>query len=215
MNWRYNMVSGYDFFKVQLSIKLHFTTNYDVVKYLGKTKYTYEDYQAKPDKFVFERFGKKCKTVKDVIGLSVANTMFGEKDWVFNDIASALSRYNKWIGTTSALTYNITQDFKFISGLIDTKLKSYDKLLETTKSGNKPPLLQLYLSKRILPDTLVYMDSHEDFLSPWRQEYSNDPMVDQVLFRVQKYKAFIKPKDSELLTQLNDLKNRNDVIVSA
>lgn len=197
------MISGFDFYRAYLAIKLHFTTKYDVIKYCGKTKASADDFAVRNDRLMFEKWGKRSSKASDAIETSVANFIIGEKDWVYGDVENGIMIYTKWKGIKSSLTYNITQDYNHLKSFLGSKVKHYDDFLSQTANGNKAPLLQIYLSGRLVPDTIVSLDRIQPFLADWTIRYSDDPLVTNELFKLVKYRTFSKPDMDKLIPIFN------------
>jgi len=192
------MISGFDFYRAYLAIKLHFNTPYDVIKYCGKTKATQSDFVARNDKFIFEKWAKACPKASDAIDVCVANSMGNVKTWAHQDIDTGMVLHTAWVAKKAAITHHISKDIYFISSYVGSKIPAYSDAIEKTKSGNKAPLLQLYLSGKILPDTIVALDKFSPFLEKWKGDYSNDPLVTAEVFKLVKYRPFSKPNLEKL-----------------
>ena len=189
------MISGYSFFKVHHALKLHFTTKYDAIKYRGKSAgSTIEKFDSRNDKHVFDKWGKRVKDVIDAGTLVTANIMGNNEDYVYSDVESGVKLYKTWQDNINNLTENISDDFNIVGKILsDKKVTAYDNIVQKTPNGNKPPLLQLYLADRIIPDTIIVLDSiHTKFVDEWMGLYVNDPLISTKLFKLSKYRPFVK-----------------------
>ena len=201
------MISGLTFYKSYLAIKLHFTTKYDVVKYQGKLS-THNKYDEKNDKSIFESWGRKVKDQHQAIEVSISNFLYNDSDWIHEDFETAFSIYTKWLSINNSIVFKIAEDLKFLQSLIGDKVTNYDNLFQKTPKGNKAPLLQLFLTRRILPDTIVYFDRYhfnDTLVSTWLKDYPNDPLISRELFKVYKYRNLVSINNDKLLPVFNNL----------
>lgn len=199
------MITGFSFYKAYLAVKLHFTTSYNAIKYCGKTKAKESDFYVRNDHAIFEKWASKVKNQNEAIELSVANFMVSN-EWVHGTTEDGISIYTKWKSTQAALTHFIELDYNVIASFIEKHNIQYANFIQKTPKGNKAPLLQLYLTGKILPDTMVSLDSiHHPFISSWLQEYSSDPLVSREVFKLDKYRPFIKPDYSKLVPRFNSI----------
>lgn len=194
------MISGFSFYRSYISVKLHLTTKYDALKYHGKTNTKESDFLKRNDRYAFEKYGNKTRNQDEAIKFCIANFMLNGNDWLHEDATTADLIYKKWDGIQTALTHHITEDLKYIKSIIDSKLKQYDNIFQTTPMGKKAPLLQLYLTQRIVPETILFLNGGgADFINSWLKEYDNDPLVTRELFKLSKYASFTKLNRSKLL----------------
>lgn len=200
------MISGYTFFKVYYALSLHFTSKYDAIKYCGKTpNSTFEKYEIRRDKAIFEKYGKRVKDSNEAGTFSVANFMHQENTWLYGDVENAVSIYKEWNKKHESLTHFLTSDFKFLNQLLQEKQIHYDNLFQKTPKGNKAPILQLYLANRILPDTICAFDLLRDgFLIGLEKDYDDDPLVKKSVFKLKKFKPFCKIKH-DLVKKIHDI----------
>lgn len=194
------MITGLSFFKVYFSVKLHLFTSYDIVKYNGKTQNFEAKFNSRKDRYIFEKYAKKCSNTQDAIGFTVSNFMHNNQDWVYGDPESATLVYKEWLAFTSSLCYNLGRELDLLCDISNQKGLSLKSLLGKTESGNKAPLLQLYLAKKVSSDLIVFVNRKQEFLDSWKIEYENDPFILETVKKLSKYKTFSNPK-FEVLNQ--------------
>jgi hypothetical protein len=198
------MISGFAFYKIHTAISLHFNSKYDVIKYAGKVPKIDERYGKKSNQSLYERWGKACKDTSLAYELCIANGITHESEWVYSELNGAFATYKAWKETRNY--QSIENDFKYLGSLISSKkAEFYDDLIQKTKSGKTPPLLQLYLGDGILPDTVVVLDAiHTKFFEKWMKDYENDPLISVKLSKLNKYKSFVKFNLDKLTPMLTD-----------
>lgn len=195
------MISDYTFFKIHRAIKLHFNTPYDVIKYRGKTKTTVAEFESRNDRFTFTKFSKKCSNANDAVEMCVANFMEIGNDWIYDDPENVYKNLAQYRKIKAALVYNTSNDLIALKAIVMTRLDGFPSLINKTASGNKSPLLQLYLSKKILADTLIALDRVYPFISEWQISYQNDPMLVKTIFQLHKYSSF-SATDASLIKKI-------------
>lgn len=188
-------MNGYETFLVYHPIKLHFTTSYDVLKYNGKTKrLTYEVFQQRKDKQVFESWANVLIS-KDKVGkVCIANFVYGDAHWLHKDKNSALECFTRWSKIRSTISLTLEKDLNELRTFIDgdaPKISSWEQFISKTSKRNKPPLLQLLLSNSITIESVCLLDRIGDsFIDEWYKLYADDPMINTYVFMLIKYRPF-------------------------
>jgi hypothetical protein len=188
------MISGIRFYQIYLATKLHFTSSYDAFKFKGKVPDIEKRYDRLKGNPLFERWKNRVKDSSHAAQVALANQLIVGSNWVFDmTIDDAISIYTEWNKTHDAISYHSTEDFTFIRSLFEKgKLKAYDDLIQKTKNGH-PPLLQLYLANRVLPDTVVALNVlRTPFLDNWIEEYKIDPAISAKVFALHRYTPYMK-----------------------
>ena len=65
---------------------------------------------------------------------------------------------------------------------------TFNNLFETV--GGHPPLLKLYIKRRVHLETLIICDMVLGFMKKWDKNLS-DPLWESVSFKIKKYKPFL------------------------
>jgi len=175
-------MSAFECYKEYVALKNHFTQkNYDYIKYKGKTSVRADSFNTRKDKIFFEKLAKH----KDPKGFILANLIEDQKVWIkdlaYNEVAQ--TRYNDWIKRTESLTYMFKSDLSKLKENFDDNfvVEEYDH----------PYLLKLYLRKEISIETLVILVEVTSCFKHWNKKLEEDPVWDQVSFKIKKYKSFL------------------------
>lgn len=184
------MISPYQFFKIYSGVQLHFTSkSYDMFKYAGKSKtINRESFDNRRDKSRFIVWSQKIESLDDALKLCVFNFLYNTQ-WLYDSFDVAKDRLlnkNKYYST---FTRNISKDYEFLNRLKISKQISFKDLTEPTKSGNKPPILQLVLQDVISIEFCCISSRTSEFLSTWKN--SLDPLVIESMMKMEKYTPFI------------------------
>jgi hypothetical protein len=182
-------MNGWEVWKVYQPLLLHFTTKYDVLKYGGKAKnITHDRYIERNDKTFFEHIATKIN--KSEVGqFCIANFAHNEEQWLYTD--TKFDIFTKWKSIRSAITQNFTTDIKTLSEH-KAKLGTWGSYINKTSSGRNAPLLQMYLHRFILPETMIILDKIHPFLDVWEDEYPFDPLAEAEIKKLTKYRPFSK-----------------------
>lgn len=187
------MLSGYEFYKVYFPLHLHFTTSYDVFKYSGRLQKTVNInvFNSRKDKPLFESWGNRSNGAISAGHLTIANFIYSNDDFIYNEPSEAFDVYKQWKtkreSTLEVFKYDCIELQRHF-----TKVASWDAFLHKTNSGKTAPLLQLYQFRRIHPESIIILDSVCPFIDAWGLEYAIDPMISTALFKLQKYRPFVK-----------------------
>lgn len=156
-------MDGYRAFKYYQAVKLHFTTDkYDVFKTRGKISGSRTAYEKRRDRGLFEKLGDKFHSDKELIQYFVASFAYGGKNPVYD--AEADDLYWKWLRRKEARTRMFELDLHTIGSHAEVNNLSWDDLV---CADDCPPLLTLWLSKRISVETLCIIEMLDPFLDSW------------------------------------------------
>lgn len=183
----------YNLYKIYQGMNLHFTTTYDVFMYGFTSKSinieTYNDSKAKPKLIALSSY---IRNEKEAGQFCLANFVYNDSSWLYNDHREANDVYTEWTKTNSKLIEIVKQDSHRIQSFIDDgKFSNFAAALVKTPKGNRPPLFQLVLSKEITREVTCILDKQYGFLEKWRLMYEFDPMIDDYLFKLRKYGPFL------------------------
>ena len=131
---------GFEAFAMYHGLKLHFSGNYDYVKYNGKTNVTKDQFTIRKDKFSFYKLSRKYNR-EELFGFYVANFLKSSKLWA-GDLLSedADSEFKLWLKVQQSLTYIFEQDLNHLFDLVSRP----DDLLKV-EDGQYPLLYNQYL----------------------------------------------------------------------
>ena len=181
------MNSGYQAYQIYQSLKLHFTTDYDAVKYNYKTSVKQSSFERRRDRYFFEKLSRRFKR-EDLIHYFTANLIENQKVWI-GDMSDEI--YSAYVARYDKLTYMFDEDVKFLCN----KGYTFDQLCSTTEDYSASPLLEALRAHEIRLETVVLMDILVNFLKRLRATVSdplgiNKEMIDMLI----KYKPIMLQK---------------------
>ena len=176
-------MSALDCYKEYLSLKNHFSKpGYDYFKYLGKSRATQKSFEARNDKLFFMKLAKHSNPTN----LILSNLLINEKLWI-KDIAyneQAQKVYTDWQKRQQSLMYIFQQELSKLNEDFDSNFKS--------KDNTHPYVIRLYLRNDISLETLVILADLVKCLRIWSTQYEYDPVIEQVIMKIAKYRPFLK-----------------------
>ena len=158
---------GFDAYTLYLSLKLHFTSDYDWVKYNGKVKSaTFDSYLKRKDKYHFAKIGKKYKgELKDFFISNFIHEDIWIGDMLGKECENNYKSYKKYI---QSLTYSFRRDCE----VLESSTEGLDTLF-TCDNNTHPVICRSVLSRTISPITYGLIESRLQFTDalPIEEEY--------------------------------------------
>ena len=160
-------MDGYQTYQIYQALKLHFTSDYDAVKYNYRTAVKRETFERRRDRYFFEKLSRKFNKEK-LIHYFTSNLIQNPSVWV-GDLTDTI--YNDYIARHDKLTYMLSQDMNLMSD----KEYSFDQLCTTSDNNSSNPFLEALRSGEIQLESVVLVDIMVNFLSRLKSDLS-DPL---------------------------------------
>lgn len=160
-------MKGFQTYQIYQSLKLHFTTDYDAVKYNYKTAVRQDTFERRKDRYFFEKLSRRFNKEK-LIHYFTANLIHNPQAWI-GDMTEEI--YNDYIARYDKLTYMVTQDMK----LMAEKGYSFDDICSTSDNNSTNPLLESLRADEIHLESVVLVDILVNFLKKLKRDL-NDPL---------------------------------------
>lgn len=177
-------MDGYEAYKTYLALKRHFEpgSTYDYVKYNGKVSGSPASFESRNDRVFFLKLAKH----PDVLGFLVANLSYNPKLWIktlaYSD--ECRMRYEGRQKLIESLSYSVITEI----GRVDTDV--FNDIF-TIKDGQHPPLLRAFMSGSISLETMIALDDLVNYSRVWKKALEYDPIVTDVLSRIEKARPFL------------------------
>ena len=198
------MIHGFDVYRMYLAMKQHFSNpKFDFFQYNGQVNAKEETYQQRNDFYFFETVARKYKKdeIQDLLLASFILSKDPTKVWIGDIRESGKDRWLAFLKLQQSLSYTFEQDTDTVVEHMDAEGYTFNNLFETV--GGHPPLLKLYIKRRINLETLIIYDLILGYIKDW-DKHLLDPLWEGVSFKIKKYKPFLSIKTSkyrELLKQ--------------
>ena len=160
-------MNGYNTYQIYQSLKLHFTSDYDAVKYNFKTAVRQDTFERRRDRYFFEKLSRRFDKEK-LIHYFTSNLIQNPNAWI-GDMSDEI--YNAYIARYDKLTYMLSQDMNLMSD----KEYSFDQLCTTSDDNTSNVFLESLRSGEIQLESVVLVDIMVNFLNRLKSDLS-DPL---------------------------------------
>ena len=185
------MIHGFDVYRMYLAMKQHFSNpKFDFFQYNGQVNAKEETYQQRNDFYFFETIARKYQK-EEIQNLLLATFILSKdptKVWIGDIRESGKDRWLALIKLQQSLGYIVEQDTDSVVECMDAEGITFNNLFETM--GGHPPLLKLYIKRRVHLETLIIYDMILGYMKNWDKKLT-DPLWESISFRVKKYKPFL------------------------
>ena len=164
-------MDGFKAYRYYLAIKLHFTTDkFNVFQNRGNVRGTREAFNARNDRYIFEKLAMKYQDDREIIQFFVSNFAYGNDTAIYAG-QEAEDLYNEWQRRKQSLTKIFVDDLATMLTFLETnKLKS-TALFQFTEN-EYPVCLKLFIGGKICIETLRIIDAPDDESSGEKSIYS-------------------------------------------
>jgi hypothetical protein len=195
-------VTPYQVYIEYLALKSHFSNvKYDYFKYNKKVRASVTSFNARSDKYWFEKTSRKYKD-EEIVDFLVANFIESSsvnQIWIGEIINSGERTYVEWMKRQQSLTYLFKEQSEEL--LSETKLEDAFNC-----SKGHPPILKKFLGGKISPEVLVIYNKIFQFGNVFDTKLL-DPVWEIVSLKIRKYDAFIHIDVSDYKELLREIVN--------
>ena len=184
------------------ALKLHFTSDYDFIKYGGKIrKISEESFLKRKDQYLFRKLERKYND-EELTDFFVANfvSKAGVR-WVGEMNGPESEKiYLNWLKRIEAFSYYLKQDLETI---LDNCNNSASRILLV--ESTHPVLLKMYMSGKIAAETIIAFDIAFDILDKWNKEIDDVIVWPEFYKQLTKYRPFIKIDKAAIKKVMRDV----------
>jgi hypothetical protein len=193
-------VDGFKAYKYYIAIKLHFTKdNFDVFKNRGNVKGTRDAFNARNDRYMFEKLARKYPVDKDLIQYYVANFAYGNDAAIYS-FEEAETNLLEWNRRKQSITKIFADDCnKILMDACKSKYKE-ESIFNLTNKGYSS-ILKLFLGNQISLESLRIIDDLHPVIDSWKENSSMVLLWENEIRRIEKSKGFVK-YDSDKVTKV-------------
>ena len=182
-------MNGFEVYKIYLAVKLHFTSkgrSYDFHKHLGRTTARLETFTKRRDRYFFHKLSKSYNN-NTIVDYFVSNFVTNTNLWVGDIIGkTGDDNYKQWSKKIEALHYYYEQDVDYI---LEQDYK-FDDLFKSV-NGQHPPILKMFLSKKINFETVLILDEILSFTKQLNKNINEKVLWPKLYDRMIRYKSFL------------------------
>ena len=174
------MTTAFEAYREYLSLKRHFTSDYDYVKYSGRINASEKSFDARNDKIFFEKLAKH----KDLKNYIIANLLVNPKIWVKELAYSATAEktYSEWQRRQQSLSYIFGNELAKLNPDFDSNL--------VIKDNEHPPLLLKYITGEVCIETVIAILRMTGCVKHWNAKMADDPVWEDAYLKIKKYSPF-------------------------
>ena len=193
-------MDGFKAYKYYIAIKLHFTKdNFDVFKNRGNVKGTRDAFNARNDRYMFEKLARKYPVDKDLIQYYVANFAYGNDAAIYS-FEEAETNLLEWNRRKQSITKIFADDCnKILMDACKSKYKE-ESIFNLTNKGYSS-ILKLFLGNQISLESLRIIDDLYPVIDSWKQNSSMVLLWENEIRRIEKSKGFVN-YDSDKVTKV-------------
>ena len=199
-------MNGFEVYKIYLAIKLHFTSknqSYDFHKHNGRTTARLETFTKRRDRYYFHRLSKSYDN-KSIVNYFLSNFVSNTNLWVGDIIGKAGDEhYKQWSKKIESLHYYYEQDIDYIIERMTTKDIKFNDLFLSI-DGQHPPIIKMFLAKKINFETLIILDDILRFTKKLNKNIKEKVLWPKLFDRMKRYKPFLSYNITKYKISLRD-----------
>ena len=199
-------MNGFEVYKIYLAVKLHFTSknqSYDFHKHNGRTTARLETFTKRRDRYFFHKLSKSYND-KSIVDYFLSNFVSNTNLWVGDIIGkSGDETYKEWSKKLESLQYYYEQDIDYIIERITTKDIKFNDLF-TSVNGQHPPIVKMFLAKKINFETLIILDDILKFTKGLSLSITETVLWPKLSDRMKRYKPFLTYNITKYKISLRD-----------
>ena len=184
-------MDGFKAYRYYLAIKLHFTTDkFNVFENRGNVKGTREAFNARNDRYIFEKLATKMSEDREIIQFFVANFAYG-KDTAIYAGQEAEDNFVEWQKRKQSITKVFIDDLATLMTHLEVNKLKNTALFNFT-DNEYPVALNMFIGGKITIETLRIIDDFLDIIKDWKNHPSVKYIWDDELRRVTKLNGFVR-----------------------
>jgi hypothetical protein len=184
------------------ALKLHFTSDYDFVKYGGKIrKISEESFLKRKDQYLFRKLERKYND-DELTNFFVANfiSQAGVR-WIGEMNGPESEKvYLNWQKRIEAFSYYLKQD---LEAILDNCNNSVSRILLVEQTH--PVLLKMYMAGKIAAETVIAFDIAFDVLDKWNDEITDTIVWPELYKQLSKYRPFVRAEKTTIKKVMRDV----------
>jgi hypothetical protein len=187
-------MNGFKAFRYYVALKLHFSSDKFNVFENSNVKGSYESFNARNDRHLFDKLARKFDTDRELIQYMVANFVYGNPNMIYSG-EEADSNYIQWNKVKESITKIFSDDLSTL--LLEAERNTYT--LNDIFTSDFPVIFKLYLGKRISPQTISILTSLNTGMGTYNDNLNM--ILENEIRIIYKMKGFFK-YDQEKVTKI-------------
>ena len=184
-------MNGFKAYRYYVALKLHFTTDkFNVFENKGHVKGSYETFNARNDRHLFDKLARRFDSDQDLIQFMVSNFVYGNPNMVYNQ-EEAEQNYTEWKRIKESITKLFQDDLNTLELEVQKNKYSLEQIFNCT-NNDFPIIIKLYLGKRINPQTISIISDIYEPIAEWKNDSTMALILENELRILYKIKGFFK-----------------------
>lgn len=193
-------VDGFKAYRYYLAIKLHFTSEkFNVFENRGNVKGSREAFNARNDRYIFEKLARKIGNDRDIIQFFVSNFAYGNESAIYAG-QEADDNLNEWNKRKQSITKIFIDDLASLLTYVEINKLPTSSIFDFN-FNEYPAALKLWLGGKISIETLVIVNELDHIVEHWLDNSSVQHIWGSELLRIKKLTGFVK-YDKEKLRKI-------------
>ena len=184
-------MDGFKAYRYYLALKLHFTSEkFNVFENRGNVKGSREAFEARNDRYIFEKLARKFNSDRDIIQFFVANFAYGNESAIYEG-QQAEENLVEWIKRKQSITQRFIDDLATILTHTEVNRLPQTSIFNFIDSAY-PVTLELFVGGKVSIETLRIIDDFYPIIAKWQDNTSIKYIWNQELLRIKKLTGFVK-----------------------
>jgi len=184
-------MDGFKAYRYYLAIKLHFTTDkFNVFENRGNVRGTREAFNARNDRYIFEKLATKHEDDKEIIQFFVSNFAYGNDTAIYAG-QEAEDNFLEWQKRKQSITKVFIDDLASMLMHVETNKLKHTAIFGFTEN-EYPVALKMFIGGKITIESLRIIDDITNVVEDWKNHSSVKYIWDDELRRVTKLTGFVK-----------------------
>ena len=193
-------MDGFKAYRYYLALKLHFTSEkFNVFENRGNVKGSREAFEARNDRYIFEKLARKIGNDRDIIQFFVANFAYGNESAIYagQEADDNLAEWNK---RKQSITKIFIDDLASLLTYVEINKLPTSSIFDFN-FNEYPAALKLFLGGKISIETLVIINELDHVVEHWLDNPTVQHIWSNELLRIKKLIGFVK-YDKEKLRKI-------------
>lgn len=193
-------MDGFKAYRYYLALKLHFTSEkFNVFENRGNVKGSREAFNARNDRYIFEKLARKFNSDRDIIQFFVANFAYGNESAIYAG-QEADDNLIEWNKRKQSISKIFIDDLATLLTYVEINKLPTSSIFDFN-FNEYPAALTLFLGNKISIESLVIINELDHVVEHWLDNPSVQHIWSNELLRIKKLIGFVK-YDKEKLRKI-------------
>ena len=193
-------MDGFKAYRYYLALKLHFNSEkFNVFENRGNVKGSREAFNARNDRYIFEKLARKFVNDREIIQFFVANFAYGNESAIYAG-QEADDNLAEWNRRKQSITKIFIDDLASLLTYVEINKLPTSSIFDFN-FNEYPAALKLFLGGKISIETLVIINELDHIVEHWLDNPTVQHIWSNELLRIKKLIGFVK-YDKEKLRKI-------------